>query len=802
MPGKKKKRHHHHTRQLSAPDLLKLAEAELARGDAEAALETMRKAEREFRPRQTADGKKISVPPHIVAAQAAFGPLMARALGRHALAAGPAQQIADLEEAIRHAPRDVRYQVALGAVRLLSDQPEVAQAEFQKADEQQPDSLLATQSFALGLLAIGKVTEASTLLDRQPAERRDPRWRRLWAVCGLSAGSARAQPDSLPEPLLGGLAHWLAGDADRAREQIGALPAFDRNPTRAESAQLATQFYYSGAMNAAAARHRVAFDDWREAARIAQAQAIRLPWRDRLPAHFNYLALAVREQDPLFARECWQETLKLSPRDPAAAANLSATKRAQALQAWQAGQVEQAAGIWREALLDAPPGASDEVLLKNLAIAYEKLDRKDEALDHWRKLARLWGSDLKSRAAEAGFKDRLLQVEQRVVNLMIETDHEPDEVLTELETALKFDPEHVAFRRLAADQLMEMGKAQEALKHLDAIEKASGLSADLLVSRGMAYDQMDRPGDAVKMFEQAMKLEPDNKLVQRNYLIFLGQEASRAKDHGDKKRAIELCRRQLEIDPNYTQGMLQLASLYFGSQKKKEAVELLDRLLAQDPNSALKRVMVGNVYLKSRKFKEAETFFKQALELDAKDVHQLAIGICYWEAKQNRKAMPYFEKAAETGPVEMLLEIAIHLVEGGMKIEARSFLNKAIKRDPTHPMPHLIKGISELEGLSPFSLILFPGLLDSVREELAEAVRLMEGRPEFAAVLPEIRQMLRVIEEGPEALFGGRAGLGGPPGFFFDDDDDDDDDDDFDDDDDIGPIFEFVPPPRHRRRRR
>ncbi len=784
MSGKKKK--HHHIRPLSAPELMKLAEEELKRGNIEEALGSLRQAEREFKPRQTPDGKKITIPPHIVAAQAAFAPLMARTLAVHALTADPPRKIADLEEATRHTPQDVRYRVALGAARLLSDQTEAAQAEFQKADEQQPGNPFATQAFALGLLAMGKATEAAALLNGQPQERRDERWQRLSTFCAM----ALSQPAASSHPLLGGLANWVIGQQEPARRQIATFPVFDRNPTRAEAAQLATQFYYSGSMNAAADQHRAAFNDWREAARLAQSHAIHLPWRDRLAAHFNHLARDVMEQDATLARECWQETLKLSPRDKTAATNLTATKRAQAMQAWQTGKTEQAAELWAEALRAAP---ADEHLLRNLAVACEKLERKPEALEHWRTLARLWRNHAKNRETEAGFKERLLQLEQRVVNLMIETGREPNEVLGELEAAMKLDPENANLRRLAADQLMEMGKPKEALKHLDAIEKQSGTNADLLMSRGTAFDQMNRPNDARKMFEQAMKLEPDNKLVQRNYLIFLSQEAARAKDRGDKKRAIELCRHQLEIDPNYAPAMVQLASVYFSSQKKKEAIELLDRVLAHDPNSAPKRILVGNVYLKSRKFKEAEKLFKEAIKLDASDFIYLGVGICYWEARQNRKALGYFEQAAKTAPVEMLLEIAIHMVEGGMTREADTFLDKAIERDPTHPIPHMIKGIASLEGLSPIALILMPGLLENTISEFAEAARLMDGRPEYAAILPEIRQILRMLEEGPGALFGDMGGFGGPPDFFFDDDDDDD-----------GPIFEFPPsrPARRRRRRR
>ena len=122
------------------------------------------------------------------------------------------------------------------------------------------------------------------------------------------------------------------------------------------------------------------------------------------------------------------------------------------------------------------------------------------------------------------------------------------------------------------------------------------------------------------------------------------------------------------------------------------------------------------------------------------------------------------------------------------------YLDIAIKREPENPLPHMIKAIS-LVGLgNPMAMLL--GVLGGGKgnsaeaaKEFAEAERLMIGKPEYADILPEIRQMKQVFSGGGLSALGGLGGLlgglGPPP--FFDDDDFDDDFDEFDDDfDDVG----------------
>src|SRR5262245_7403213 len=764
-----KKKRAKQIRQIQPAELVKLAEDHLKRGQIDEAIQNLRLVEKEVQPRVTADGRKISTPPHMVVAQAATPPLLARAFSARSLnVADPKQKLEDLEVAVKYAPEEIRYRIAMGACRILLGQSEAARSDFGKAEEARPGDAFTTRAFTLGLLATGQAREAGGLLNQWPEDRRDESWRRLAAIQRLSGGEDRDQLRAISDGdhLSSGLSHLARGENDRALEKLAALPAMDHNPSRAEAAQIATQFFYNGWLSFNALHYQAAIASWREANHLSQTHQLRLPWRDRLASCYHKIAETVLEEDLSLAIECWQEALKLSPDDETAQANLAATKQAQASEAWRKGKIEQAVALWLELLKNEP---QDDLLSRTLAVGCERLGRKTEALMHWRALARVWRRQAKQRSGEPGFKESLQKVEERAVNLMIEVGMDGQVIVNELEAALKFDPDNLDLRRQTVEQLLEIGKPHAAMKHLEAIERRCGVSAESLTQKGMALDMMSRHGDARKIFEQAVALDPSDTLARRNFLIFLTQEAVRADNRHDKRRAMEICQRQLSLDQNYEPALAFLASLHLDSKRKADAKELLQRLISTDPKSPQKRALAGSIYLRHKMRKEAEAMFKEATNLESSPACFFFIGLSYLEVEEVKQALKYFDRVAEKGDVDIMIEIALRLVDAGYPKEIDRYLNKAIKLDPSHPTPHVIKAISRL--LNPLTLLLEPNGLKNALKELEEAERLAAGKEEYKDLVPELSEVRRHFEEAPPGI----ADLigGGLPTFLFDDDDDD-----------------------------
>ncbi len=741
MAAKKKSKR---AQPVPASDLVKLAEDHLQRGQAQEAVEILRSAEAKLKQSTTTPGKKVTIPPHLAAAKAALPGLFARALLARSLAArDPKQRLADLEEAAKRAPGEPLYLLARGATLISLGEAEAAYIEFQKADELRPGDPTILRAYALGLLATGRARQAKELLAQTPEEKRDAGWHRLAILCGMIGGLDAQVPGSGGRrfPLLDGLSRLARGEDEAARLQLSELPALDRNPSDGEAAQLATQSFYSAALDFAAGRYRAAVDGFAESARLAQSHRALLPWLDRIAPFLHKMAEAAVAEDPPLAIRCWQEAINLSPDDAAAQTNLSLAKRAQAQQAWRDGDVQSAIALWQESLKSKP---QDERLLKNLAIASEKLDRKDEALTHWRALARLWRQQARSRAEEAGFTERLVRLEQHIAKLMIETDQNPNEVVNELEVAVKFDPDNLELRRQVAERLLEVDRPHQALKHLDVVERLQGASSDLLARKAVVFASQRRRADARKSFERAIELDASNAMARRGYLVLLGEEAASADKREDFDRAIEICQQQIALEPDYYPALSHLASLFFNVDRDAEARELLDRIIKSDPNSWIRRFRVAKKYLEHGFNKEAETEFDRAARLEPGFDCLHDIGVTYLGKNEVKKAIKYLDRAAEVANLDQLLDLADHALDADRPKDADRYLAKAKKLDPTSPMPYLARAINMASN--PLSLIFGSSKPDEALKDLNEAERLIEGREGYAKEIEMIRSLKRILE--------------------------------------------------------
>jgi tetratricopeptide (TPR) repeat protein len=739
MSGKKKSKHH---QSFSASDLVRIAEAKLERGDAEEAIISLRSAEAKFRQPATS-AKKVSIPPHVLAAQAALPQLLARAHFAHSLIAqNPEQKLADLDEAVKYSPGDFHHWLAHGLCCMLMGAPQMAQTDFQKADQIQPGNELVIQATALGLLAKERVADAKELLEQIPVEKRNASWQLMACLVGnICSADTNVSENGWQFPLLEGMTALARGNYKAALEKLSDWPQFDRNPSDAEAAILATQIFYTGALSFIDERYQAAYNSFSEAQRLSVSHHIYLPWISSIDTYCHKIAQQVAATDLPLAVRCWQTILKTSPDDEAAKSNLSLANRIMAYRLWREGDTEGALAIWQEAL---QADSQNELLLKNLALGFEKLERKSEALRHWRALGRIWRQQFKQRSTEPGFKERLLKLEQHIIELMIETGQSENEIVVELEASLKFDPENLELRRQTAERMIEIGRPQQALKHLEIAERQEGASSELLTRKASAMVSLQRFAEADKVFERAIELDPSNALARQGQILLLDRQAERADDNGDLKRAIEIRLKQLAINPSLGRAMVHLGSIYFNLDQETEAFEWLKRVSATDPNNLQWRLAVGETYLENGYLEEAEKEFESATALEPtyKTLHDIAM--IYLDIDEVKKAIKYFDRASDKADVEELIDLATHLLDANRDKDANRYLAKAKKLDPTHPIPYVIKAVSQLRN--PFSILLGVKNPGKLRKELDIAERLALTHPQHTKDLELIRDLKLKLE--------------------------------------------------------
>lgn len=113
------------------------------------------------------------------------------------------------------------------------------------------------------------------------------------------------------------------------------------------------------------------------------------------------------------------------------------------------------------------------------------------------------------------------------------------------------------------------------------------------------------------------------------------------------------------------------------------------------------------------------------------------IGESYLNVRKTKKALQHFDRAAETGSFETLLEIAETLHDAHKNREAEKYVDLAMTKDPEHPLPHLIKAL----------LLTGREELDRALEELAAVERLGADNSEYRGVAEEARSMRRMIQQ-------------------------------------------------------
>lgn len=728
QPMKKKKTKQ--SRPVPPGEILRQGEESLSAGRFDDAVRLLMRAESELQ-RDPTQRERVSK-------------ALARAYFERALSIEDAEKrIADLEQAVKRQPSDAGCLAALGLCHLARDEAKSALHLLEKADALSPQNRIIERALTIGLLAAGKTRAVKEWLDNMPEEKLDDDLKRLASVRDLTVENfARVRErlkDEKASPassLLLSLARLGDGDAQEARQLLNAVESPDHSPDRWEAVWLSTQLFYGAAINFEAGQGKEAYSSFSQAESLARG--IPLPWRKRLIAYYHRIAEgAALAGDTRLAIESWRRALELAPENKATAFNLDAALLVEANRAWRAGRAQQAVELWKECLKSKP---GNERLLRNAAIGCEKLGRKEESADYWRALARVWRQQVLGRKADERLKDRLSRLEDHLVNMMIEAGKPIHEILAELKSALKLDPSNVKLRRKCADIFLELGNPQQALRQLEHIERKHGESADLLVHKGMALDMMLRRGAARKCFERAFEIDPSNPGARRIFLSMLGDEAAIAEREGDLARAIEICERQLSIDPEFIPAVFHLATLRFDCDEEDEAKRVIERLKAADPEDVGKRLIAGHIYLENGYKKEAEREFQKALEIKGDPESLVRIGEIYLECDEEKKALGYFKQASEDAPISMLLNISKILFGEEHSREAERYVDMAIRKDPEHPEPHLGKGI----------MLLGRRKSEEGEREFEEAERLATGRSEFAYVLEavnDVREDLRRVSE-------------------------------------------------------
>jgi tetratricopeptide (TPR) repeat protein len=220
-----------------------------------------------------------------------------------------------------------------------------------------------------------------------------------------------------------------------------------------------------------------------------------------------------------------------------------------------------------------------------------------------------------------------------------------------------------AQRRTARIMFVEQGDQEGAVRHLhDFAEANPRFASDMLVAQSQLLLQMQRPQEAMQLFDSALAENPDDPTLHAAHVqlyVILAQDAS---DRGAFQEAETLLDQGLSRYADNSSLRYSQALLYEEEGKNRKAVDVLAALVKESPDDPALLNAYG--YLLTDQFdrhKEARVYIQKAL---AKNPDSPAIidsmGWVLFKLGDYSAAREYLERAYR---LEQDPEIAAHLID-------------------------------------------------------------------------------------------------------------------------------------------
>jgi Flp pilus assembly protein TadD len=187
--------------------------------------------------------------------------------------------------------------------------------------------------------------------------------------------------------------------------------------------------------------------------------------------------------------------------------------------------------------------------------------------------------------------------------------HDAHANLAGAEMLLRHDPFSPDTRTLLGASYVDVGRADEAIPHLEVALGLDPRSANAHNEMGGARLAQGRVADALTAFQRAASLAPDDDRMHFNVGIVL----QRMGRHADAARAFE---RALALNPGHADAHGELGVVRFAAGRLPDAIRHLGRAVSLSPDSARLRSDFGGALAASGRFEEAATHLRRALEID------------------------------------------------------------------------------------------------------------------------------------------------------------------------------------------
>ena len=231
------------------------------------------------------------------------------------------------------------------------------------------------------------------------------------------------------------------------------------------------------------------------------------------------------------------------------------------------------------------------------------------------------------------------------------------------------------FEEKQYEQAVEMFSALVECSEIEVKSRAVALGW-----RGLTYRNMQNYEDALKDFERAIEIDPDNKwaIANRSFVY------TTIKAYDD---ALSDINRAIEIDPKYTFAQAFRGRTYRKMGRYKDALKDLNHVIEIDPDDKWTIAQRGDTFRLMKRYEDALKDFDHVIEIDPDDKWTLnKRGCTFRSMKRYDDALKDFNHIIEIDPDDKWAIVHRGITYRKMKRydHALKEINRAIEIDPNY----------------------------------------------------------------------------------------------------------------------
>ncbi len=308
-------------------------------------------------------------------------------------------------------------------------------------------------------------------------------------------------------------------------------------------------------------------------------------------------------------------------------------------------------------------------------------------------------------------------------------------------------PEHGAAKFLHASTLIQLRQPEQAIQLTDELLNKNSQDIRLYLLKGNALAQQGKLPEALDIFKDGLRLDPNNADIHYRIGLILGQKPETlAQSEMHLKRASELA-------PDASKAQLVLYLSYLRQKKFDQARQLANSFGDDQLNG---QNLIGLSYLAEGKTERAIQEFERILqqnEGDSVTIQNLAK--VYIDSDRLDEAKKLLSSAVQQKPgdIKLLNQLAMISERQGNSAEVLDWLKQSMENNPDELSPRLILALQYLRSNEASSAIqVLNGVNDAGKENARYLLLMSQAKLAMNEHAHSIRLLKTLLAKEPELV--------------------------------------------------